>query len=239
MGDSIFNISSKKGIQVVNATPTTAVITIYADIGGWWEGTFSAVKLAKILDDLPATVNEITVRLNSPGGDVFDGITIYNRLKQHKAKIIVYIDGFAASIASIIALAGDEVIMSEGAMMMIHKPWTWKAGNALEFEAAIGLLDDIEEQMIGIYQRKTKIDRIELRQMLANETWFNADQALSKGFVTRKMASDEKIDMAASLGDRSVWIRNRPQMQSSNDITRNQLNNLTKKAEDFLARSKA
>lgn len=234
----LFSINSKRSFGVVNKTATTAEITIYADIGGWWDDTFSAKKLADILNGLPSTVNEITVRLNSPGGDVFDGVAIYNRLKQHKAKIIVYIDGYAASIASIIALAGDEVIMSEGALMMVHKPWTWKAGNSLEFEQTINLLDDIEEQMVGIYQRKTKLDRAEIKTMLANETWLNADQALEKGFITRKMVSDEKIDMAACLG-RAEWIRNKPQVESSNDIIRNEVNNLRKSVEDFLARSKA
>lgn len=238
MSHKLFNINAKRGLEFKNSTPTTAEIVIYSDIGqSFWGDSISAKDFHEMLSKIPETVNEITLRLNSPGGDVFDGIAIYNRLKQHKAKVTVYVDGYAASIASIIMLAGDEVIMSEGALVMIHKPWTGKWGNAADFEQVINLLDDIEEQMIGIYQRKTKLDRNEIRQMLLAETWFNADQALEKGFVTKKMAPDEKVDMAASL-DRAVWMKKKPQVESASAIIKDDIKLLTKEIEEFLARSK-
>lgn len=239
MTGKLLNIKSRKGFEIKNTTQTTAEIIIYSDIGeSWWSDSVSAKSFSDQLNALPATVNEITVRLNSPGGDVFDGVAIYNRLKQHKAKVIVYIDGLAASIASIIALAGDEIIMSEGALMMIHKPWTFTYGNSLELEETINRLDDVEEQLIGIYQRKTKLDRSEIRQMLATETWFNADQAVEKGFATKKMAEEERVDMAASL-TKASWIRNKPQVKSLSDFAKKEVNDLRKEVEDFLARSKA
>ena len=113
MPQKILNFKAKgKPLQIRSESATKAEIIIYAPIGqSFWEESVSAKDFSDQLNKLEPTVNEISVRINSPGGDVFDGIAIYNRLKQHKAKKIIYIDGLAASIASIIALAGDEIII--------------------------------------------------------------------------------------------------------------------------------
>ena len=187
---------------------TKAEIIIYADIGpSWWGDSISAKQFSDELAKLPATVNEITVRVNSGGGDVFDGVTIYNRLKQHKAKIKVIVDGLAASIASIIALAGDEIIMAEGAMMMIHKPWTGAYGNSNDFDEISRRLLEIEDQLVGIYLRRGKnLTRQEIKDMLKAETWLDASQAKAMGFADSTM--EETIPIAASIFDKQ-WI-NRP-----------------------------
>lgn len=226
----------KDGFRIENKTQTTAEIIIYADIGdSWWGDSVTAKSFSDELKELPDTVNQIDVRINSPGGDVFQGVSIYNRLKQHKANITVYIDGLAASIASIIALAGDEVVMGEGSLFMIHRPLTMAFGNASDLEETINRLDDVEEQLVNIYRRKTGLDRSEIKTMLAAETWLDADQALEYGFVDKKMAEDEAIDIAASL-KRAKWINKMPDIKTKDDFVKKQVNNLKKNVEEFLAR---
>jgi len=197
-------------LKIVNKSATEAEIVIYAPIGQdyWGDGSMiSAKDFSKQLSALSDSVNTINVRLNSPGGDVFDGVAIYNRLKQHKAKKIVHIDGLAASIASIIALAGDEIIMGEGALYMIHLPWTVSMGDRTDFDNTINRLMDVEEQMLGIYAKKTKLDKNEIRLMLEQETWMNADEAISNKFVDSK--AEETVAIAASAMD-SKWFAKKP-----------------------------
>jgi len=233
---NLINLKDKSVFKINNKTATTAEIVIYSEIGeSFWFDSLSAKDFSEELKKLPDTITQIDVRLNSPGGDVFDGIAIYNRLKQHKAKIVVHIDGLAASIASIIALAGDEIVMGEGSLMMIHLPWTMTAGNALELEDVINRLDDVTEQLIGIYQRKTRIDRAELRAMMTKETWFDAKQALENKFVDRIMEADEELDMAASLKNAS-WIRKQPKIDAKSKYIKKEVTGLRSKIGEFLAR---
>lgn len=202
----VLNFETKFKIKA--KSETEAEIIIYDAIGSsWWEDTVSAKDFSKELSALPSTTSQINVRINSPGGDVFDGQTIYNRLKQHSANITVYVDGIAASIASIIAMAGDEIIMSEGAQIMIHKPMTGIWGNATEMQETIDLLDGIEEQMLGIYNRRTGIDKNELRSMLQRETWMDADEAIELGFADRAMAEGEGIRAVACDISGAKWIK--------------------------------
>lgn len=213
----IFNFSDRragKPLKVLNKSATKAEIIIYDSIGfDWWTGGgVTAKSFSEELKNIADSVTEIEVRINSPGGDVFDGIAIYNRLKQHKAKKKVYIDGLAASIASIIALAGDEIIIGEGALYMVHLPWTFAFGNRMELENTIGRLLDIEEQMIGIYARKSGLGRTEIKALLEAETWMDADEAIEKGFVDTKIESS--IPIAASAIE-SRWITRRPKNYNS------------------------
>lgn len=205
-----FKSRSQKPFEIRNKSATKAEIILYGGIGDdfWGDGSMiSAKTFSDELQKLEPTVNEITVRINSPGGDVFQGVTIFNRLKQHKAKIIVHIDGLAASIASIIALAGDEIFIGEGALYMVHLPWTFAMGDRMALENTINRLLDVEEQLIGIYSKKTGIDRSEIRAMLEAETWLDADQAIEKGFVDKK--AEESLPIAASAFDKK-WINKRP-----------------------------
>ena len=236
MGE-LLKLKEEKSLTFRNVSETRAEIFIYGDIGGYWDDDVRLVDFAKNLRELPDTVNEISVRINSFGGDVFEGFSIYNLLKQHSAKVIVYIDGAAMSIASIIALAGDEVIAGEGSIFMIHKPWTFSAGNANDMSNTIDTLDLIEDQLINVYRKNSTLSKVELKGLLAAETMFDADQAIEKGFIDRKMEDGEQSNIAASLNvNRATWINKKPTMKSVNEEAKKTINNFTKQAQEFLAR---
>lgn len=242
----IFNLTDARSgspLRISNKTATEADIILYAGIGDdfWGDGSMiSAKQFDAEMKKLADTTTTINVRINSPGGDVFQGMTIFNRLKQHKAKKKVYVDGMAASIASIIALAGDEIIMGEGALYMVHLPWTGRYGNRMDFENTINLLTDIEDQMIGIYTNKAKksginLSKTEMRALLEKETWMNADEVLGYGFATGKM--EETAAIAASVFDKATWIMKKPKNFVSEDqVTKEKIKNLRKQVEARLAR---
>ncbi len=205
---------TQRPFEIKNKSATKAEIVLYGAIGAsWFEDSISAAQFSEELKKLDSTVNEITLRINSPGGDVFDGITIYNRLKQHKAKVIVHIDGLAASIASIIALAGDEIIMGEGALYMVHLPWTFGMGNRKDFDTLTARLMDVEEQLISIYAKKTKKSRSDIRKLLEDETWMDSAQAIEEGFVDSK--AGETVAIAASVMTfANQWIKKTPKVKT-------------------------
>lgn len=193
----------------VKAKGNKGEIILYAGIGDdfWGDGSYvSARDFDKKLKELPSNVDHIELRLNSPGGSVFDGITIYERLKQHKAKVTVYVDGLAASIASVIALAGDEVIIGEGAFFMIHQPMTWSYGNVQEHERTIDVLSRIENQMMGIYLDKTDLTRAQLLDMISKDTWINSDEAIEWGFADKKSESGSEMSAVASALGAYGWL---------------------------------
>lgn len=236
MGDLI-KLKNKSRFQIKAKSATRAEILLYGEIGeSWWSDSITAKEVKEKINELDDTVNQIDVRINSPGGDVFEGISMYNILKSHKANVTVYVDGLAASIASIIMLAGDEVVFGTGALMMIHKPWTCACGDAQALETVIDRLNDVENQMINIYRKKTNMDRAELKGFLAAETWWDADQAIEHGFCDRKMDEDDNIvDMAASL-ENARWINKKPNLQNKKDLVKSKLSDFTKDIEGFLAR---
>lgn len=221
----------------MDSKQTEADIIIYAGIGTdyWGDGTMiSAKDFSDQLKALPSTVNKLNVRINSGGGDVFDGITIYNRLKQFKGAKTVYIDGLAASIASIIALAGDEIIIGEGAMYMVHLPWTWAMGDRQSLDNTINRLMDVEEQMLGIYAKKSGMDKNEIRSMLEAETWLGADDTVAMGFADKKV--EETAAIAASAMN-SRWIKKAPKaFLSDTQVTKGKIDDLKKKLDARLAR---
>jgi ATP-dependent Clp protease protease subunit len=204
-----------QGLKIRSESATKAEIIIYAGIGQdyWGDGSMiSAKNFSDQLKELAPTVNDLTVRINSPGGDVFDGIAIYNRLKQFNGDVTVYIDGLAASIASIIALAGDKIYIGEGALYMVHLPWTFAFGNRMDLDNTVNRLMDVEEQMISIYSKKSGLDRAEVKALLEAETWMGADEAIEKGFVDSKV--DESLPIAASAIE-SRWIVRKPKTYKS------------------------
>lgn len=227
----------QKPLTIKAKTEETAEITLYASIGeSFWEDSVSAKSFSEELKKLPSTIKNLNIRINSPGGSVFDGMTIYERLKQYKAKKTVYIDGMAASIASVIALAGDEIIIGEGAMMMIHKPWAFVAGNAIEMEKTIELLDKIESQMIGIYARKTGLSQSEISKMLMDDFWMTADEAVDLGFATKISEPASQLKMAACFMEKADWFRNKPKIDAHTKEAKNKIDNLKNSIEGFLAR---
>lgn len=218
----------------VRASQTSAEIDIFGPIGNFWgEESVSAKRFRDELKKLPDTVKNVTLNLNSPGGDVFDGIAIYNMIKQHKATWTVKVQALAASIASIIALAGEEVEMAEGSMFMIHLPWTWAAGNRIELDRVSDQLAQLEEQMISIYAKKTGLSRSEIQQLLEAETWLNADESVDMKFATTK--TEAGVPIAASVLTVASWINKMPKnLNTQTEATRKQAIDLKNKIEGFL-----
>lgn len=161
-----------------------ANITIYGDITSWeWlESDVSSYTLSKELEGLDVDV--INVYINSYGGEVAEGLAIYNALKRHKAKIKTYCDGFACSIASVIFMAGDERIMSNASLLFIHNAWTRASGNANDFRKQADDLDIITQASVNAYMNHVKITEVELKELLNNETWITPQDALNMGFAT-------------------------------------------------------
>ena len=156
-----------------------------------WYGDEVTPKLFK--DELNADSGDITVWINSPGGDVFAAAQIYNMLRDYKGHVTVKIDGLAASAASVIAVAGDTVLVSPVAMMMIHNPATLAMGNTKDMEAAIAMLNEVKESIINAYVDKTGLSRNKLSKMMDDETWFNAKKAVELGFADKVLfAAEEK-----------------------------------------------
>ena len=171
--------------EIINQDNKSARINIHSQIGSSWfdEGIDSKGFLSD-LDDV-GDVSTINVHINSPGGNVFDGISIYNALRDHDAKVIVKVDGMAASIASIIAMSGDEIIMPLGSTMFVHNPLTWAAGNADEMREIASELDKITESLIDIYQDKTGMSRNDIADLMDSETTMTAEEAKEWGFATK------------------------------------------------------
>ena len=134
-------------------------------------------------EELSAHKGDLTVVINSPGGDVYSGIYIFNELKNHEGNVTVRINGLAASIASIIAMAGDKVIMEQSSLMMIHQPHVGSYGNADEMRETADYLDKVGEQLVDIYQSKTGLDRERIVEMLKAETWLDGTEAVELGFA--------------------------------------------------------
>lgn len=156
-----------------------------------WYGDEVTPQLFK--DELNADSGDITVWINSPGGDVFAAAQIYNMLRNYKGHVTVKIDGLAASAASVIAVAGDTVLVSPVAMMMIHNPATLAMGNTKDMEAAIAMLNEVKESILNAYVDKTGLSRNKLSKMMDDETWFNAKKAVELGFADKVLfAAEEK-----------------------------------------------
>jgi ATP-dependent Clp protease protease subunit len=139
-----------------------------------------------------AKAKEILVRVNSPGGDVFTGAAIYNALKKCDARVIVEVEGLAASAASYISMAGDEIRVHKGAFFMIHQASGITFGRASDHEAAASLLSKINDEMADLYVARTGLDKAKVLQMLDDETWMNAEEAKELGFCDSIVAAKGK-----------------------------------------------
>ena len=158
-----------------------AEIVIYDEIGAF------GIPAKTFLDELKALgpVAELTLRINSPGGSVFDGVAIYNALKRHQARVTVWVDGIAASIASMIAMAGDEVVMPENAMLVLHDPSGLVAGTAADMRATADALDKMTAAMIAAYRDKSGAGDTEIAGLMTAETWLSAEEAVELGLADR------------------------------------------------------
>ena len=192
-------------------------ITIYDVIGQDFFGEgVTATSIKSQLDGMQ-DATDITVRLNSPGGDVFEGLAIYNLLSEHPAKVTVKVDGYAASIASVIALAGDSVMMGKGAMFMIHNPYTFSVGDAKELRAQADVLDQVRDSLVETYQTRMDSDVSEIHSLLDAETWFSPAEAKEIGLATH--TTDEQASIHNLSGCR--WINKAPDVQPAQEPTPN------------------
>jgi len=155
------------------------------------------VTAESVRESLEAMTGErITVHINSPGGAVFEGLSIHNALLEHPARIEVVIDGLAASIASVIAMAGDRIIMPEAAMLMIHDPWTLSLGNADQLRSDAAMLDKVRDTIVTAYRNRTGLDRDTIIGLMNAETWYTAQEAVDAGFADEIRATDASQALA-------------------------------------------
>jgi len=177
--------------------PKKAELLLYGVIENysWWGDEVTPKQFKNDLDEL-GDIDELNVYINSEGGDVFAAQAIYSMIKRHEATVNVYIDGLAASAASVIAMAGDNVYMPANAMMMIHNPWTVALGNSDEFRKIADDLDKIRESIVATYEAKTGLETKKIEKFMDKETWFTAEEAFEYGFAD-EIEQEKKV--AASL----------------------------------------
>ncbi|PRY35350.1 head maturation protease, ClpP-related [Umezawaea tangerina] len=169
------------------ANESTAVIRIYNEIGYWG---ITAQDFVRELEQV--TASRIELHLNSPGGDAFDGIAIYNALRQHSAEVHVTVDALAASIASVIAMSGDTVTMATGSTMMIHDASGIEIGNAEDFRKYADLLDTVSDSVAAIYADRAGGTTEQWRAMMRAETWYTAEEAVAAGLANAVAATQER-----------------------------------------------
>jgi ATP-dependent Clp endopeptidase proteolytic subunit ClpP len=175
---------------------TEADVYIYDVIGDYWGSGVIAKDFVKEISNLK--VETLNLHINSPGGDAFDGIAIYNTLIQHKARVVTLIEGLAASAASLIAMSGNEISMAENAFIMIHEAWSFARGSANDFRKEADRLDALSEKYAETYAKKSngKKSTIEFRDMMKEETWLGATDAANVGIIDSTIA---KIEIAAKF----------------------------------------
>jgi ATP-dependent Clp endopeptidase proteolytic subunit ClpP len=191
--------SSSPGYQI-NKKKDEQEIYIYDEIGS--PGGFWGVDPEQFAKDLKAITGPVKIRINSPGGSVFGGMSIYNAIQSYEGGTTTIVDGLAASAASYIALAGDTVKINQGAFLMINEAWSLAIGNASDLRKEADLLDKIDGQIAGFYARKTGKELSDIQDIMTDETWFTADEALEFGLVDEVI---EKTKPAENLFDLSVF----------------------------------
>lgn len=170
--------------QLTNVSEDSATLYIYGDITSikWFENDVCVYDLAKEIGDLNGKA--LTVRINSYGGEVAEGLAIYNLLKSYEGEVTTICDGFACSAASVVFMAGTKRIMPRSSLLMIHNAWTWASGDADDLRKAADDLEKITQPSVEIYTSVSNLDADEIKSMMDAETWIDADEALDFGFAT-------------------------------------------------------
>lgn len=185
--------------------PTTAEIRIFGDIGKsyWDDDAVSAAQFAADLQELPPTVRTLTVRVNSLGGDPFEAIAIATALDlqrtAHGRQIITQVDGVAASAATIVTAVGSPIRIAAAALMMVHDPYAFDGGNAREHRKLADTLDRVRDSIVVSYQRSSTLSAEALAELMAAETWMNAEEAIGKGFATELLTGESAAPAPAEL----------------------------------------
>lgn len=193
--DRFFARSVGTSFDVRAATGATE-IDLYDEVGFW--GVNAKDFRARLKD-----AGDVVLRINSPGGDVFDGLAIFNDLVAHKGRVRVEVTGLAASIASIIAMAGDEIAIADNGFMMIHNAWTIGIGNRHDFNELSGTLAKIDDALARTYASRTGAGIRSIKQMMDDETWLSAKEAKEHGFATASLGQADakaKFDLSV-FGD--------------------------------------
>ena len=201
-----------------------------------WFGDEVTPQLFK--NDLNAGKGDITLWINSPGGDVFAAAQIYNMLMDYKGNVHVIIDGLAASAASVIAMAGTTVSMSPVAMMMIHNPWTIAQGEAKDMEKIIEMLGEIKESIVNAYELRTGLSRAKISHLMDSESWFNARKAVELGFADKilfgKDEHKEELELSSysfsrATADHNLVVKLQAELDSFKLLPTTPLNQLRKR----------
>ena len=182
---------AERELKITNKAEKMASVRIYDPIGTG-DGELSAKSFKMALDDL-GEPKAITIHVNSQGGSVIEGIAIGGMIERHPAKVTALIEGGALSIASYIVMKADRVVMSNDAWLMIHNPMTAMQGDSGEFKKAANMMDRMASQLVDAYERRTGIDRDKIHQMMDDETWMTADEAIALGFVDDKTEPAEPV----------------------------------------------
>lgn len=170
-----------------NADATISILDVIGD-DGWGDGGVTAKRISAALRAIGA--QDVTVDLNSPGGDFFEGVAIYNALRAHPHRVTVRVLGVAASAASIIAMAGDEVQIGKTGFLMVHCAWTVTIGNRHDLLEAAKVIEPFDAAMAGLYAERSGVDEAKASEWMDNETWFNGEQAVAVGLADSLLPSD-------------------------------------------------
>lgn len=185
---------------------STAVMRLYDPVDSWggpWG--VSAREFVDALDELGDEVTTIELHVNSPGGEVFEGIAILNALRQHRARVVTVVDGLAASAASFIAMAGDEVVMAGNTELMIHDAWGLAIGNAEDMRDMATRLDQLSDNIAGVYARRSGTPVAQWRTAMLAETWYSAEEAVAAGLADRVEYGDSTGDAPSNAFDLSMF----------------------------------
>ena len=167
------------GFYDVKALAGETIFYVYDEIGK------DNIRADKLVQDIAKENGPITIRVHSPGGNAFDGLLIYNAILRREHKTKIRIDGLAASAAAVFAMAGDEIEMPEEAFIMIHNAWGGRIGSAKEFRAFADTLEKLDQQLVGIFTKKTGKSESVIRKALEDTSWFNGKEALEWGFIDK------------------------------------------------------
>lgn len=199
--------------EVLNAAGDEATVYLYDMIvssaieAEYWGG----VAAEQFVRDFNAiTAPTIHLRINSPGGDVFAARAMENAVRNHPSKVISHVDGYAASAATYLALAGDEIEIVDGGFFMIHNSWSFAMGNADDFRQTASLLDQIDSTIVATYAKRTNLDEATIRDMLAAETWIGAEDAVAQGWADRVAGEQPKDRVNWNVTALFAGKRNKP-----------------------------
>jgi ATP-dependent Clp protease protease subunit len=222
-------------VAAVDGEEADNVITIYEPIGyDWWTGEGATAKrIANALRYIGAN-EDVVVNINSPGGDVFEGLAIYNLLREHKGKVTVNILGLAASAASFIAMAGDEVRIGRAAFLMIHNGWVVAAGNRNDFREIADWLEPFDKTIADIYSVRTGIDIEELMSQMDSEKWIGGKDAVDLGWADDLLASDSIKKSASNRNEKTIAARRLDAAMARSGIPRSERKSMMNNFKDSM-----